>query len=236
MAFHTSFTTKTLIVSLLLLFFHNKQLNGQQSPNRLAVTGGTVMAFNSVGTTIEARQAVSEGEKIRTGEGSFANLTVSNEGSITVGEKSHIEVLRLGQTPMIRLESGSVKVSSQHTDVQIMTRSGVFAATEWPFAMQLSVNEGGVNLDVSEGAVRISELGSGLTVRSPTPSTYRTYVVGGNHAPEPPAPTPVMFPCGGYPGYPTAPAAGSGPAAAPTPAANPGKGLGPGTGTAPIKP
>jgi hypothetical protein len=128
---------------------------------------------------------------------------------------------------MIRLESGTLKVSSQHTDIQIMTRSGLFVAAEWPFAMQLGVNEGGVSMDVTEGAVHISELGTGLTVRSPTPSSYRTYVVGGGHAVEQPAPTGIVLPCGGFPGYPNNSA---------TPALSPAKPPTAGTLPNPIKP
>ena len=228
MAFRTScLTGKTVPFLFLFLCFSNSYLSAQQVPNRLAVTGGTVMAFNSTGATIEARQAVSEGEKIRTGEASFASLTISNEDSVTVGEKSHIEILRLGASPVIRLESGTLRVASQHTDIQIMTRSGLFVAAEWPFSMQLGVNEGGVSMDVTEGAVRISELGTGLTVRSPTPSTNRTYVVGGNHTAEQTAPTEIVFPCGGYPGYPTN---------SPTPALSPAKPGAPGKLSPPVKP
>jgi hypothetical protein len=151
------------ILSVLLLSLSTNAASAEQPSDRVAVKEGVVETFNVSGKVIDSAQALFEHEKVRTAGASLANLLVGIDGSVTVGEQSEIEIKRLGRNPVIWLERGSIKVSSVHTNIQIVTKFGSFSPAEWPFSIELDNVTQATNLAVNEGAVRVSRLVSSST-------------------------------------------------------------------------
>jgi hypothetical protein len=135
-------------------------------------------AGNAAGLT---SRTPGERDTIRTGANSAVTLIIGTDISIVLGERTEVEIRRLGVSPVLWFERGDIQVSSKGPEVQIQAKSGWFSAEEWPFEMEMVNEKEATNITVTAGAVRTQNLDtSNLTFRAAGNNAYRTYSVGGN--------------------------------------------------------
>jgi len=150
-------------------------LNAQNAPGtgaRLAIRSGIVeVQRGNVWQPVMAGESLNAGQRIRTGRGSMASLEIGPDKMVTLNEQSEVQV---GAGPIVRLESGSMKVLSASA-ILIATKDAVLEPAIVPLDLELGYEADRLNLSVFSGAVR----NGSMIIRGGNPDpSVRTYSAG----------------------------------------------------------
>jgi hypothetical protein len=142
----------------------------------VAAGGGLVeVQRNNVWTQIQTGEQVNIGERVRTGTFSSAVLELSPGKMITLGEETEVQLRDSNGSPLVRLESGAMRVFSA-TDIQVAARDTMLESVERPLDMQVGFQADRLSLMVFSGAVK----NGAMTIRGMQDPGARTYTAGGH--------------------------------------------------------
>ena len=143
----------------------------------LAGGGGLVeVQRNNVWTQIQPGEQVNAGERIRTGSFSSAVLELAPGKIITLGGETEVQLRDLNGSPLVRLESGNMRVFSA-TDIQVAARDTMLESVERPLDMQVGFQADRLSVMVFSGAVR--DGAKTITILGMQDPSVRTYTAGG---------------------------------------------------------
>ena len=142
----------------------------------LAARGGLVeVQRNNVWTEIQPGEQVNIGERVRTGSFSSAAIELAPGKVITLNEETEVQVRDSNGSPLVRLESGIMRVFSA-ADIQVAARDTMLESVERPLDMQIGFQADRLSVLVFSGAVR----SGAMTIRGMQDPTVRTYTACGH--------------------------------------------------------
>src|SRR5262249_26498818 len=144
----------TLFLALLSVVVSNAQVAATVNA-KLAIRSGVVeVERGNMWQPIGAGEQLSPGERIRTARGSSAALEIGAGKIITLNELSQVSIGQSNGTPIVELESGSMKVFAASSDVKVAARDTILESAERPLDLELGYQADSLNLTVFNGAVR----------------------------------------------------------------------------------
>lgn len=119
----------------------------------IAGSGIVEVQRNNAWAPIQPGETLNAGEHIRTGSGSFGAVENGPGQIITLYENTEMQIRDNNGSPLVRLESGNIKVFSA-TDIQVAAKDTVLQSVDRPLDMQLGLQADRINLMVLSGSVR----------------------------------------------------------------------------------
>src|SRR5262249_20203510 len=143
----------SLFVALISVAILNAQVTASVNA-RLAIRSGVVeVQRGNTWQAIGAGERLNPGERIRTAKGSSAALEIGPGKIITLNEQSQVLIGQSNGTPIVELESGSMKVFAA-SDIQVAAKDTMLESTDRPLDLELGYQADSLNLTVFNGAVR----------------------------------------------------------------------------------
>jgi ferric-dicitrate binding protein FerR (iron transport regulator) len=126
----------------------------QQSTARIAFRNGLVeVQRGNAWSPISLGDTLNAGDRLRTASGSVAAVELGPDRIVTLDEASQIQVGQSNVSPIVQLESGSIKVFSAF-DILVAAKDTLLESADRPLDMELGFDGDKVNLTVFAGAVR----------------------------------------------------------------------------------
>jgi hypothetical protein len=158
------------LVCLLLIVVTATSAMGQ-STARVTGSRGAVEVLDQAGTV----------NSIQTGANSSTTLSIGSDVTVSVGEQTAIEIRKLGISPVLWIDHGTIQVIAKSSEIQVQSKSGWFMASEWPLDVTLALDKGSASVTMNAGAIKTLNVdASGVFLRAVGNAGARTFTAGGN--------------------------------------------------------
>ena len=167
---------KTLLIAVFSVAVLNAQAPeaSQNAARLVARIGGVEVQRGAIWMAANPGEVLNAGVRVRTTMGSSAAIEVGENKVITLNASTEVEVRQSNGSPLVRLESGSMKVFSA-SDIQVAAKDTVLESAERPLDMEIGYQADRLNLTVFNGAVR----NGAVVVHGSQDSNSRNYTAGG---------------------------------------------------------
>jgi hypothetical protein len=168
---------RKLFLQLLIWVVGAGVLNAQSTSTtsaRLVIRSGVVeVQRGNAWMPIASGEAINPGERIRTGTGSRAAVEIEQGKVVTLNERSEIQLGASATSPLIQLESGSMKVVSA-SNIQVAAKDTKLESADRPLDLELGYETDKLNLTIFNGSVRNGAMViHGGSQDDPSVRTYR---------------------------------------------------------------
>jgi ferric-dicitrate binding protein FerR (iron transport regulator) len=171
-----------LAINVLTALFSVTVLNPQSASAqnaRLVIRSGIVeVQRGNMWLPISVGEALNPGEQVRTANGSTAAIEIGSGKVITLNGQSQVQIGQSNTSPLVQLESGSMKVFSA-SDIQVAAKDTILQSTDRPVDLELGYQSDQLNLTVFNGSVRSGRM---IIHGGNQDPTMRTYSANGRSA------------------------------------------------------